>query len=156
LGLGGKNWYRYLRAGQYYRGAEKALAHRDYRQALALARLAQEAWPNDAQTAFLLARITRHAGLVPGAEGQPGACPRPGRGSERLRLERSLLLVQQGAITASSEAQLQEYLRRNHPESNQILEALARGCIATYRLPDALRYLDQLLERKPDDAKVYR
>jgi len=156
LGLGSKNWYGYLRASQYYRAAEKALAHRDYRQAQALARLAQEAWPNDPQTAFLLARIERQAGLFQSAEDQLDACQRLEGISERLRLERSLLLVQQGAITASSEAQLQEYLRRNHPETNQILEALGRGCIATYRLPDSLRYLDQLLERKPDDAKVYR
>jgi len=101
--LGGSNWYHYLWAVHYYRAAEKARQQRDFSRAQSFARLSLQAWPNDPQTYFFLARITRQAGEFDRAEDELDNCQRLEGSSERIRLERALLLVQQGALTRSSE-----------------------------------------------------
>src|SRR5438552_557534 len=57
LALGAGNWYRYFQSVAYYRRAEKARQVFDYPRAQHLAQLCLQAWPNDPQTYFLLARI---------------------------------------------------------------------------------------------------
>jgi predicted Zn-dependent protease len=155
LGFGGNNWYRYLKEGHYYRAAEKARRQRDFAAARALARQSVEAWPSSARAHFLLALIARQAGLFDSAEDSLAVCERLEGPSDRIRLERTLLLVQQGQLTPSTERQLRGYVSAHHADSAEILEALARACLNTYRPGDALWYLDGWLELDPGNVQAY-
>jgi tetratricopeptide (TPR) repeat protein len=68
--------------------------------------------------------------------------------SEASRLEWALLGAQQGDF-AGEEERLQSAVAHNHPESDAILEAVAKGCAANYRWPEAIAILDRLLVRSP-------
>jgi tetratricopeptide (TPR) repeat protein len=155
LGLGGNNWYHYLKEGRYYRAAEEARRRRDFVSARMLARQCADAWPSSTRARFLLARIARQAGMYESAEDNLAVCERLEGPSDRVRLERTLVLAQQGALTASAEQQLQEYVRAHHPDSEEILEALSRGCMNTYRITGALGYLDQWLQLDPVNSQAY-
>src|SRR6476660_1436292 len=98
-----------------------------------------------------LARAARRADLYAYAERELEACwPLPGF-QNAIELERALLGVQQGDLT--SEAAWQARITRQLPESVLILEALAKGSLATFRFNEARNYAETLLQRQPDDAQ---
>ena len=89
------------------------------------------------------------------AEDSLAVCERLEGPSERVRLERTLLLVQQGGLVPSTERQLRGYVTAHHADSEDILEALSRGCMNTYRPTSALAYLEQWLQLEPNNAQGY-
>src|SRR5262249_52411207 len=69
------------------------------------------------------------------------------------QLEWLLLGVQQGD-SAGQERYLQSLVDREHPASDQILEALAKCCLNTWRWPDMIHCLKLLFERRPGDLRA--
>src|SRR5207245_9718033 len=67
--------------------------------------------------------------------------------SERT-LELALLTAQRGAVEEVVKYLL-SCLEAHHPATEQILEALAAGCVSIYHLDRARFWLEELLERAP-------
>jgi Tfp pilus assembly protein PilF len=154
LGAGYFAWLA-LRTEYNFQSAEKAIQQRDFGLArrYLLANVAHS--PNSARERFLLARIARHVGNFEEAEEQLERCQRIEGATSRIALERSLLQVQQGGITYLAEVQLRYDLKQEHPEAEQILEALSLGCLTSYRFGSAVDYLTAWLERSPADHRIY-
>jgi tetratricopeptide (TPR) repeat protein len=140
---------RYVRFRHERSRAEEALARQDFDEARVL--LGQcLAWrPADARAHFLAARAARGAELYAEAEEHLNEYrDLVGRATEEGMLERALLVAQRGEVP-----QVQEYLLSclevRHPQTDQILEALALGCVHTYRIHEAMNWLERLLRRQP-------
>jgi Tfp pilus assembly protein PilF len=153
--FGGYRGYRFLRTERWLRAAEKARQQREFDQARRDLAAVLDIAPNDSRAHFSLARIARQAGFYEEAEDQLEICQRLEGPTERIALERSLIQVQQGALSRAKEVQLRSYVTGGHPEGDQILEALSRGCLAAYRLESALGYLNEWLDRRPDNVQAY-
>jgi predicted Zn-dependent protease len=150
--------YYFIRAKYTLHSAEKACQQRDFLEARRLAQASLNALPEQSRALFLLARIARQAGFFDEAENRLDACRHLGGSTQQISLERALIQVQQGGLSLGTEAQLRQYLKEGHPESDQILEALCRGCLAAHRHNSALGYLNEWLDRSPNNiqARLWR
>src|SRR4051812_26514426 len=83
-------------------------------------------WPMSAEAPLLAARLARRLGRIDQAREHLEAHESRGGDRPARALERSLLLVQEGDL-AEDEKDLLEMVQADHPESGDILEALARG-----------------------------
>jgi tetratricopeptide (TPR) repeat protein len=153
IGTGGciAGWHIY--AWHHYQAAQQALEQRDF--ALARAHFASclQVWPNSAEVHFLEARTARRASSYDDAEQHLRECQRLGWPVEEIRLERDLIRVQRGNLAAAQD-QLLQFAEHGHPDALLILEALCRGYMKTYRLPQASGCLELWLERRPDDVQA--
>jgi tetratricopeptide (TPR) repeat protein len=86
------------------------------------------------------------------AESQLAGCWRLPGLARAAALEHELLAVQQGEL--ANEEAWQARAARQTPESAFILEALAKGNLATFQFNEARRYADAILERHPNDARA--
>ena len=102
--------------------------------------------PGDATALLLLAKTARHSDDYPSAERYLVEHENAGGHRSASSLEWELLGAQQGDF-ASSEDRLKAAVRNDSPDSNEILEALAKGYIAAYRLPEAVKMIDYLLQQ---------
>ena len=145
--------YPHVRAAFHFHAAEKALAARHLAEARSHLDVCLHTWPRSAANQLLAARIARRAGAYEEADRRLDESQRLHGPGDDIKLERALLQVQQGGLAEHTETLLRDYVvRDHHPESAAILEALAEGCRRNYRIESALKYLDLLLERKPNDA----
>jgi tetratricopeptide (TPR) repeat protein len=160
LAVAGYPVYRQVRAEVHLRRAQEALA-RSLRVrgpgplAEARGHLADclRVWPNSGQVHFLMARAARRAGDADEAARHLRRAEQAGWVAEAIDLEKALVAVQQGDLDRA-EPVLADFVRRNHPDKLVILEALVQGCRRTYRLPQALAYLDAWLEAQPDSVRA--
>jgi Tfp pilus assembly protein PilF len=153
--LGGPLLYRYARAEYILRAAETARARREFVEARRLAMRSLETKVFVADGYFLVARIARQEGRYEECERELDNCQRLEGPTERVTLERSLLQAQQGAITERMERQLTRYVDQGDPQSEQILEALARGCMRSFLWGAAENYLNDWIDRDPQVAQAY-
>ena len=106
-------------------------------------------WPDDPPALLLAAEAARRDGLLDEAQ---GLLDRHYDNSERTTPEAALqwilLRVQRGQVK-DHVATLLEYLEIRHPQSEQIFEALAQGCVHVYNLREAAFWTKQLLDRYP-------
>jgi tetratricopeptide (TPR) repeat protein len=145
---------RHWRAEYAFRAAEKARQQRNFPQARVYLDQCLAVWPESSRVHFLMARVARQAGFYEEAERRLDICQRLQGPSPDVQLERALIQVQQGAFAALTESQLRDQVAREHPAREHILEALARGCMRTFRLTSAQTCLELWLERQPDNFQA--
>jgi tetratricopeptide (TPR) repeat protein len=152
LAGGGVNVWAWMEYGQANALEEKqqfGKAYAHYAQCLRV-------WRWSAGTHFCAGRTARRAGLYPEAERHLTECERLQGDSQGnsvpLALEKLLLLAQAGNISEVEEV-LWSYVKRDMPETPLILEAMARGYTRMLRLGTAMRCLQMLLEREPDNVE---
>ena len=156
LGLIGVCTYltlRTLRGGSLMRDAEMALQANDLVGARALLLASLEIRPNHPEALLLLARTARRAGDYRAATDYLEQCRQNGGIPEAIDLESSLSAFQRGHLSVPLENLLWAYTQKRHPDSLVILEAMSKGYLATYRLPQALQCLNALLEQRPTDIQ---
>jgi tetratricopeptide (TPR) repeat protein len=129
--------------------AEEALARQDFDEARQRLGQCLDLRPGDPQAHLLAARAARRAELFEEAEDHLNKYrDLVGHATEEGTLERALLTAQRGEVP-----QVQEYLLSclevHHPQTDLILEALALGCTRTYRMHEAVGWLERLLRRQP-------
>jgi tetratricopeptide (TPR) repeat protein len=153
---------RHVRAEFHLRQAQEALReceHTRRRANLAAARehlaACLKVWPDSAEVHFLLARAARRAGDYEDARGRLDRAAKLGWVDEAVDLERALLRAQQGEGGAV-EQRLWNFVDREHPEKDLILEALAWGYFRSYQLQRCLVALDRLLQSRPDHIQALR
>ncbi|HEV3120160.1 MAG TPA: tetratricopeptide repeat protein [Gemmataceae bacterium] len=155
LALGLYLAYPHVVAEYHYRAARKALQGRQFMEARAHVDVCLRTWPRSAASQLLAAQIARRAGFFEEADRRLTSADHLDGPIEQIKLERTLLQVQQGGLTEMSEALLLRYVQHDHhAESALILEALSQGCIRVFRNDSALKYLGMVLEMQPHDAHV--
>jgi tetratricopeptide (TPR) repeat protein len=146
--IGCELWASYqLRLGR------QALEAGDLKQAQARLRLCLNVYKRYPDVHFLLARAARRTGEYAEMERHLRACERNGGLPEAVALERVLADAQRGRLK-EADKYLRVCLDQDYPESPAILDALARGYLLTYRVPQAMLCLNRLLQLQPDNAQA--
>jgi len=156
LGLIGACTYitvRSLRGASLYREAERALEANDLAGARASLLACLEIRPNNPEVLYLLARTDRRAGDYQAASTYLELCRQCGGVPEAIELENGLAAFQRGQLSVPLERMLWAYVQNGHPDAVPILEAMSKGYLKTFRLPQALACLTTWLERRPQDTQ---
>jgi Flp pilus assembly protein TadD len=142
-------WARWDRAG-----AEKALAEYDFAEARRRLDRAIRARPQGPELRLLAAQTARRDGDLESAEDHLRVYRElVGESSAQEKLERALLRAQRGKVhEKTTKNYLFEALDVHHPQSEQILEALATGCVQSYQLHLAQFWATELLKKWPNNA----
>jgi predicted Zn-dependent protease len=111
-------------------------------------------WPDSAEAHLLAARAARRFGDLPAARDHLRACQRIERTpSDDSAFEWTLLRAASGDLD-----ELEPYflgrMQKDPPLAPLIWEALAQGCLNSYRLLDATKYLGDWLEQQPDNVQA--
>jgi tetratricopeptide (TPR) repeat protein len=151
LALGGWHGLRVLRFHRDEAAAREALAKYNFPEARRRLASCLALRPGDPAVLVLAAQAARRDGLLDEAGEYLRRHYQRVRGSTpEAALQGVLLQVQRGEVKANVHA-LIDYLEVRHPDSEQILEALAQGCVHVYRLDEASFWTKQLLDRSPDN-----
>lgn len=132
-----------------WRLAEGAAGRRDLAGAAAHLQRFVELRPGDPAGWFQSARVARRRGHFADAKKFRAECERLGGETDATRLERDLLLIQQGQL-GEADARLRATVGPDHPDAPLILEALARGYITAERWADARQACELWLALQPD------
>lgn len=147
---GAVGWYaeRVVRFNRSREAAERALAGYDF--PAARRRLAEcvRLRPDDPAVRLLAAQAARRDGALDEAQAHLDRHRDLAGSTPEGLLEESMLLAQQGQVE-----QVVDYLMdladHRHPAAEQILEALAVGCVHVYRLDRAAFWVQYLLQQAP-------
>jgi tetratricopeptide (TPR) repeat protein len=145
---GAYGWY-----AQRYETAARALARRDYPQALEQARSCLRLYSGSAAVHLLAARAARGLEAYDEAEQHLRAADRlSGPGTDSIRIEHLLIQAQRGDLSVAAGSYLVSCVEQAHPDSPFILEVLAKGYMRALRLPTALDVLNKWLALEPDQV----
>jgi tetratricopeptide (TPR) repeat protein len=145
----------HLWATSRLREAERLVARQEYREAYSqyVDTLKVRRW--SASTELLAGRTARRAGMYPEAEAHLSRCQdlagKDKSMSAAVSLERLLIRVQKGELE-QNDVILWGLVKKNDPDSVLILEALVRGYTRMLRLGPALKCLNLMLEKDPDNV----
>lgn len=139
------------------RATEQALARDEPAAARATLDRYLAFWPNDRDALYLAAQAARRQDAYADAERFLTAAEGPAGPTAITRLEWALLGAQQGDF-ADNEERLKTLVSHDTEEAPFVVEALAKGYVADYRLPEALLTLDWLIGRRPQHvgARILR
>jgi tetratricopeptide (TPR) repeat protein len=144
--VAGYGLQRQWQAGAALAAALAALDRGDYDQARHAGEIAAAAGAD--KDAFLLrARIERMDGRADAALPHLTRYLELGGDREAVEFEHLLARTQQGNL--EQESRLAALIADDHADAAWIEEALAWGCLRSYRLAEAERHFDRLLARKP-------
>ena len=154
LGAGALAAFGYWRWDQYqarrtWEDAEQAITRRDLPSAAAHLDRFVAIRPEDPAGWFQAARTARRRGKFSDAKRYLAECEKLGGSVDAIRLERDLLLVQQGVI-GETDARLRATVNPDHPDVRLVLEALARGYILNERWADARQACELWRALEPD------
>ena len=141
-------WDRY-RARRAWEDSQQALARRDLTVAAGHLDRYVNVRPNDPAGWFLAARTARRRGKFADAKRYLAEYENLSGAADTIRLERDLLLVQQGVI-GEADVRLRATIDPDHPDVRFVLEALARGYILTDRWADARQACELWRAVEPD------
>jgi predicted Zn-dependent protease len=142
-------WYWWARS--HFRAAQEAAERHDWKTAREHLKASLRGWPHSADTHLLAARVDRRLERLDEAEEQLDVCQRlQGRETQAIRVERSLVRVHRGQL-AAEEAFLRQCIASDDPDTPEILDILSAALILDYRMAEAQRCLDDLLQRRPND-----
>jgi tetratricopeptide (TPR) repeat protein len=145
---------RHLWANAQLQAAQEALDRGQVAQARVYLLRCLRVHPEDPDVLFLLGRAARRAGDYDGAGDYLRRAKQAGGEPERIKLEWLLQDVQRGQA-GQAEPMLWAYVDNDHPDAVDILEALARGYLATYRLDEARKAVDALTRLQPEHAPAW-
>jgi tetratricopeptide (TPR) repeat protein len=138
-----------LWAQYHYSAGERALERYRLAEAREHLRHCLAAWPSSGRAHLLAARAARRASDFEEAEEHLRAVQRLLPGSEEGNLELFLLRAQSGGMDSVADY-LRSLVEADHPQSPQILEAMARGYMDAFRFGEADFMLELWLRRQPD------
>jgi tetratricopeptide (TPR) repeat protein len=149
LAFTGWHGARALRFHRDEAAAREALARYDFPEARRRLASCLGLRPADPEALLLAAQAARRDGQLDEAQDYlDRQWQQAGRSTPEAALQGTLVQVQRGLVKEHVR-ELLEYLEIRHTDSEQILEALAQGCVRVYRLDEALFWTKQLRDRFP-------
>ncbi len=136
------------------REARAAVVDGDYELARDRARKCVDYWPANAETHFLLARACRLADDYTGWQTHLKTAEALQWGTDQVAFERRLMAAQTGRFVDTRQ-ELTDLLDADAADPDLAYEALARGCLDSFRIPDALWLTTQWADERPDDWRPY-
>jgi Tfp pilus assembly protein PilF len=143
-----------LWATYHFHQAQQALAELREAEARRHVQACLRVWPRGKETLLLAARIEREAENLPEAARYLTEYARLHGPTEATQLEWVLLRAQGGEVEEVEEG-LWKCVQEDHPATNQIFEALARGYLSHSRLSAAKLCLDRWIEREPTAVRAW-
>lgn len=128
-------WDRH-RANRLWETSQDLIRRHDLPAALVALNQYTSLRPKNLEGLFLAARVARRTGKFPEAKRYLATYEELGGAPDGVRLERDLLLVQQGLI-GDRDKRLRGSIGPDHPDVTLVLEALARGYMIAERWADA-------------------
>jgi len=144
----------YVRYSWHWRKAQSAIAAHHFHDAQNHLDICRRAWPDSGETAFVAARTARRAGDLQTAEARLADARRLEWVPQQLDLESALLEVQHGNYAAVV-GYLLSCVRREHPDSLLILEALEPAALRALDLPLAKECLDFWVKLDPANPQPH-
>jgi tetratricopeptide (TPR) repeat protein len=138
-----------IQARRIWDESQEALARGDLSAAAAILDRYVALRPHDPAGWFQAARTARRRGKFADAKRFLAEYERLGGSVENIRVERDLLLVQQGVI-GEADVRLRAAVNPDHPDVAFVLEALARGYMLTERWADARQACELWRAVEPD------
>src|SRR5262249_17997521 len=136
LGPAAAFWVRpHLTAWYHFRAARSALNHYHNREAIEHLRICLKTWPADADALFLAARIARRVGNYVEAEIALNKYQAQRGYDGAAALERILLHAERGDVDRAAGC-CKYWIDQGHPDAPFIFEAMVRGYVHAYRLPE--------------------
>lgn len=152
LAWAGRHFYLHWQFTRHLQDAQHAEERFDFASARKHLAECLHIRPHDPKIHLYLTRNARRLGDYSAAQADLDAYREMAGGpTPESTLEAALLLAQQGDLPGV-EDYLRQRLQQDDPQTPLILEALIRGAIRVYRLPDALRWTEELLARQPDNV----
>lgn len=142
-------WHGRSQARRAWADAEGALARRDLPAAAAHLDRYLDRRPADPAGWFLAARTARRRGQFADAKRYLAGCEDHGGRKDAVRIERDLLLVQQGVV-GEADVRLRDTIGPDHPDARFVLEAMARGYVIAERWADARQACEFWRAVEPD------
>jgi predicted Zn-dependent protease len=140
-------------AWYHFRAARAALERYHNPQAIRHLQACLRVWPGDADVLLLAARAARRARAYDEADRSLEKYQQARGLDERGSFEQLLLAVERNGEEHVIN-QCRRLVEEDHPQAPLILEALARGYMRHYRLPEARVCLDFWLKRQPDNPQA--
>jgi tetratricopeptide (TPR) repeat protein len=153
IGLSAFAVVRTLQGDTRLKAAREAADRHEFDEARAQLLLRFEERGEDAEGHFQLARVERRANQYEKALRHLREAERLGAIPEAVDLERMLHRTQRGQLSPG-EGMLLAYVDKEHPDSELILEALARGYVENFRLAHALDTIDRWLKLRPESVQA--
>jgi tetratricopeptide (TPR) repeat protein len=149
-------WFggRQLWAWYHWRSGREAMQRYDFPAALEHFERCLHVWPDSQSVQLEAARAARRGNDYDRFDEHLDACEKKGATAETA-LERELVLAQRGNLKQDVEKALQDLAEGTGTEAVEVLEALAQGYMANFRLGGAMVALEKLIERAPDHKWAY-
>jgi tetratricopeptide (TPR) repeat protein len=144
----------HLRAWYHLRAGRSALEHYRAEESRSHFNACLQVWPRRGSVHLLAARAARRACLYEEAAQHLEEAQRLLGASEDVLLEWALLRAVSGHLDHEVEKFLWSRLRNSAAQGPLICEALAEGCLRTYRLRAAQLCLQAWLEDQPDNVQA--
>jgi tetratricopeptide (TPR) repeat protein len=144
----------HLSAWYHLRAARSALKQYHNWEAIRHLRICLNTWPEDADALFLAARIARRAGNYIEAEIALNKYQARRGCDDAAALEVILLRAESGDVDRAT-GPCKEWIEQNHPDGPFIFEAVARGYLHAYRLPEARRTIQRWRQAQPDNPQTF-
>jgi tetratricopeptide (TPR) repeat protein len=144
----------HLAAWYHFRAARSALDRYHNREAIQHLQICLKTWPADAEALLLAARIARRVGNYVEAEIALNKYQAQRGYDGAAALERILLHAESGEVDRAAGC-CKYWIDQGHPDAPFIFEAMVRGYVHAYRLPEARRLLKHWRQTQPDDPQTY-
>jgi predicted Zn-dependent protease len=141
-----------LWAWHHFRAARSAVEHYRNPQAVRHLKVCLRVWPNDPDVLLLAARAARRARVYGDAERCLDKYQQLRGCDEAGSLEQLLLSAERDPEAVADVCR--RYVDQERPEAPLVLEAVSRGYLGQYRLPDARVCLDRWLQTQPENPQA--
>lgn len=154
LAVGGYFGWEEWVARDHFRAARKAAEERKNDEVIEHLKACVEAWPDDAETAFLMARAARRKADLLTASDELARAEKLGWDSDAVSIERALQQAQGGHFRATQD-KLLKAVRDGHPDSVHIVEVLGPMYASSFSMNLAREMLDKWVELQPKNPLPY-
>ena len=137
-----------------YSAAGRALEREDFDQAGQHLALCLQLQPHSGRALFRAAQAARRSDQPELAHEQLALCAEQSWPPAAIELEQMMLVFQRGEGDGAMERLLRKCIAPENPDRLQVLEALAKGYLRTYRLVPALQCLDDWIAGRPDSREA--
>jgi tetratricopeptide (TPR) repeat protein len=144
----------HLSSWYHFRAARLALNCSHHREAIEHLRICLKTWPADAEVLYLAARISRRISNAVEAEIALNKYEALRGCDDAAALERTLLRAESGDVDRTI-ALCKRWIEQRHPDAPFIFEAMIRGYLHAYRLPEARLLVQRWREAQPDNPQTY-